>query len=429
MQRVAELSGEAAIPLSGEDRAILALEKGSVVGHTCKVVVVDGPIAIGELRAAVDARLDDAPELRRRLGGPDAAPEWVPATDFRIEKHVVASEDENVDRDEGLPAVVARLFAERLDRDRPLWQLTLVRLTDGTALVWRIHHALADGTTCVRLGRAVLWDPETQPSSASGRGASSPADDARRLGHLAGFLRREFAESHGRSPFDAPIGTQRRVAFANAPLAALHDAAKTRADATVNDVVLSVVAGGLRRWMESEGVPIHDLRVKVPVSLHHEGGDAGNRDSFFALELPLHEADPVTRLRQIHVATSERKADHDAETLDAFEHELARVSPRFEHLLDRFTRNPRRFALNVSNVPGPRSPVTVLGSPARRLHTLAEIGERHALRVSVVSYADSLCFGLCADPEIVAELDVLAAGIETEAATLLTGPAPRPERE
>jgi diacylglycerol O-acyltransferase / wax synthase len=391
-----------------------------VVGHTCKITVLDEPIAIDELRAAVDARLGEAPELTRRLGGSDAAPAWIPASGFRIEDHVVESVDEGVDRDDDLPEVVARLFAERLDRDRPLWQLTLVRLRRGTALVWRIHHAVADGTTCVRLGRAVLWDPEAEPHGASGRAAPPRADDARRVGHLAGFLRREFAESHGRSPFDARIGTRRRVAFAGAPLAALHDAAKDKAGATVNDVVLSVVGGGLRRWMESAGVPVHDLRVKVPVSLHREGEDAGNRDSFFALALPLHEADPVERLRQIHAATAERKADHDAEALDAFHHDLARVSPRLDHLVDRMSRNPRRFALNVSNVPGPRSPVTVLGNPARRLHTLAEIGERHALRVSVVSYAGSLCFGLCADPEIVPGLDVLAAGIETEAELLVS---------
>jgi hypothetical protein len=416
---MAEPSSDTAIPLTAEDRAILALERGPVVGHTCKVVVVDDAVAIEELRTAVGGRLDAAPELRRRLGGREDAPEWVPAEAFRIEDHVVATASEGVDPGEGLRAVVAGLFAERLDRDRPLWRLDLVPLTDGTALVWRVHHALADGTTCVRLGRAILWDPEPQAPASHGHVAPSGADDARRLGHLAGFMRREFAESHGRSPFDASIGTRRRVAFADAPLGALHDAAKGSAGATVNDAVLSVVAGGLRRWMEAEGVPVHDLRVKVPVSLHREGEDAGNHDSYFALELPLHEADPVERLRQVHAATAERKTDHDAETMDAFTEEVARVSPRLEHLVDRMSRNPRRFALNVSNVPGPRSPVTVLGSPARRLHTLAEIGERHALRVSVVSYAGTLCFGFCADPEIVEGLDLLAAAVEAEAEALI----------
>jgi WS/DGAT/MGAT family acyltransferase len=317
---------------------------------------------------------------------------------------------------------VSDLFEQRLDRERPLWRLDVVPLAGGgSALVWRIHHAVADGTTTMRFAGLLLFDPQPEPGAGrSGPRAHAAApDDARRRGHLAGFLEREFTRSRERSPFDGRIGTRREIAFAAAPLRGLHDAARALADATLNDAVLATVTGGLRRWIEAHHGSLAELRAKVPVSLHREGDDAGNRDSFFAVGLPLGEPDPVERLRRVQRATAARKTAHDAEEMDTIERELAHLSPQLERLWSRVERSPRRFALNVSNVPGPPAPVGVQGSPVSGLHTIAEIGQRHALRVSVLSYAGQLCFGLCADPAIVHELDALADGIETEAEALI----------
>jgi hypothetical protein len=161
------------------------------------------------------------------------------------------------------------------------------------------------------------------------------------------------------------------------------------------------------------------VRVKVPVSLHREGDDASNRDSFFAVTLPLNEPDPVARLAAVHAATALRKADHDAEEMDTMLRDLGRVSPQLERFCSQLARSPRRFAINVSNVPGPRLPVSVLGSPVEALHAIAEIGEHHALRVAVVSLADNLYFGFCADPAIVDDLGAMVAGVEEDAAALL----------
>jgi diacylglycerol O-acyltransferase len=160
------------------------------------------------------------------------------------------------------------------------------------------------------------------------------------------------------------------------------------------------------------------VRVKIPVSLH-SGDDEGNRDSFFTLELPLGEPDVVARLAAVRAATSVRKADHDAETLDDLMRDLARVSPQLEHFCRRLEASPRAFALNVSNVPGPARPVTVLGVPVEAVYSIAEIGQRHALRVAVVSLGGCLHFGLCSDPAIVDDLGILAAGVEAEAARLV----------
>ena len=93
--------------------------------------------------------------------------------------------------------------------------------------------------------------------------------------------------------------------------------------------------------------------------------------------------------------------------------------PGSADLLRRIESSPRRFAVSVSNVPGPREPVSVLGAPVEEMHTIAEIGRRHGLRISVVSLAGRLYFGFCADPALVDDLDAMAEGIEIEAADLI----------
>jgi diacylglycerol O-acyltransferase / wax synthase len=453
------------VPLTAEDRAILALEGPAIAGHTCKVVVFeDRAPSVADLTARVRERIPAVPTLAWRLGGSSERPVWVTAPDFDPAAHVVA--------DTALPPLersrlreqVASLFVERLPRDRPLWRIDVVPLAGGgAALVWRIHHALADGATAMRYARELLWDapagdrvsgveparggggnqsPNGRPARAYTRARGHPenetnlADDERRRAHLARFFAREFAHTVHDSPFDGRIGARREVAFAILPLRSLHDVAKRVDGATLNDAVLAAVGGGLRRWLESQHGRLGSVRVKVPVSLHahssagHEGvashgdgegaGEApGNRDSFFAVDVPLAHGDPVERLRAVHAQTALRKAEHDAETMDTLLRELRGVSPALGRFCERVERGPRAFALNVSNVPGPRAPVTVLGAPVSALHSIAELGSHHALRVAAVSLADMLCLGFCADPDVVEGVQGIAHGTELEAHALI----------
>jgi hypothetical protein len=406
------------VPLCAEDRAILDLESPTVAGHTCKVVRV-GPGApdVEHLRASVAERLCDAPALTRRLGGTAATPEWVPDPDFDVANHVVAAPVEGPADAATLRAAVAQLFTERLDRSRPLWRIDVIPVAGGgSALVWRIHHALADGTAAMRHARAMLWDPQAAPEPPR---TAHAVDEHRRRAHLGAFIKREAPHPQQRSPFSGRIGQRREVEFARVSLRELHDAAKRLDGATVNDGVLTVIGGALRCWAEHRHGHLGPVRIKVPVSLHHEGDDAGNHDSFFTLALPLGESDPIARLRAVHAATAASKADRDAELMDKLGQELGHVSPRLRSLLTHIEDGPAAFALSVSNVPGPRTPVSVLGAPVEALHSIAEIGERHALRVAVVSLADELYFGFCADPAIVSDLSLLAAGVESEAAALI----------
>jgi diacylglycerol O-acyltransferase len=413
------------IPLDPEDRAILALESPTIAGHTCKVVRLGGaPLDVDALRARIAERIALAPALTRRLGGSAREPSWVPDADFDVAHHVGRAPVEGavegaVDR-AGLLELVARLFEQRLDRARPLWRIDVVPLADGgSALVWRIHHALADGTASVRYARALLWDdpPNEAGATPAQAAVAHAADEARRRAHLAGFLRREYARGARHSPFDGPIGGRREIAFATVSLPALHDAAKGLCGATVNDGVLTIVTGALARWVRARHGHLDRIRVKVPVSLHHEGDAVANHDSFFSVAVPLSETDPVVRLHAVHAATRARKEARDARYREQLLSELAGV-PSLERFATRLEHSPRTFALNVSNVPGPRAAVSVLGTPVEHLHSIAEIAEHHALRVSATSLAGVLCFGLCADAELIDHLPLMAEGIEAEAEAL-----------
>lgn len=414
--------GARRIPLGPEDRAILALEGATVAGHTCKVMRL-GPAApsVTAVRERIAERLHLTPGLTRRLDGSADSPSWEPDPDFNLEHHVVEHRHQRPVDPARLHTCVARLFEQRLDRSRPLWQMDVVELEHGEcALVWRIHHALADGTSAVRYSRALLWDdaPEHAMTHAQVQ-AQHVQDDVRRRHHLAGYLRREFARSRAPSPFDGPIGASRAVGFATAPLGALHEAARAIDGASLNDAVLSLVAGALGHWVRGHHGSIDSIRVKVPVSMHHEGDAVANRDSSFSLGLPLSEPDPVARLRIIHARTRARKAAGDAEEREVLLHKMSGVSPRLERFAVALERSPRRFALNVSNVPGPRQPVCVLSAPVRELHSVAEISEHHALRVSVISLADQLCFGFCVDADLIPGVQAMADGVEPEARALL----------
>jgi diacylglycerol O-acyltransferase / wax synthase len=409
-------------PLGPEDRAILALECATVAGHTCKVMRLgSGAPSLAAVRERIAERLHLAPALTWRLDDSVEEPSWVPDRNFDLEHHVVEHRHQRPVPRGRLATCVARLFEQRLDRSRPLWQMDVIELEDDEcALVWRIHHALADGTASVRYSRMLLWDDAPEQTMTRRQvSARHAADEARRRSHLAGYLRREFARSRSRSPFDGPIGARRAVAFATVPFAALHDAAKAIDGASVNDAVLSIIAGALGHWVGEHHGNIDSIRVKVPVSMHHEGDAVANRDSSFSLGLPLSEPDPVARLRTVHARTLARKAARDAERREVLLHTISGVSPRLESLAVALERSPRRFAVNVSNVPGPRQPVTVMSAPVQDLHSVAEISEHHALRVSVISFADQLCFGFCVDSDLIPGVQTMADQVAPEALALL----------
>ena len=146
------------VPLAQEDLAVLGLECDTVVGHTCKVIVLDeGAPDLATLRESVAGRLDAVPALTRRLDPARTEPAWVPDDAFDVANHVGQTAVEAAPDDDGFRGEVARLFEQRLDRERPLWRIDIVpRHGGGAALVWRIHHALAEGHGDALRTRAAL---------------------------------------------------------------------------------------------------------------------------------------------------------------------------------------------------------------------------------------------------------------------------------
>lgn len=231
---------------------------------------------------------------------------------------------------------------------------------------------------------------------------------------MPGAVRRELGHPGSRSPFDRPISAARELAFTVAPLAevkAIGAARPTRA--TVNDVLLAIIAGGLREWLGSATVAPH-LHAQVPVSLHHrdEGAsDLGNRDSFINVDLPLAEADPLVRLDLIRAETSQRKRLGDAEELYELFHALGRMK-HISNAVQRLAKSAREFSLSISNVPGPPAPVSVARRRVQHLFSSSEPATHHALRISAISCAGDIGIGLCTDPQALPDITRLADAIE-----------------
>jgi diacylglycerol O-acyltransferase len=455
--------------LGSDDAAILELESAAITGHTCKILLLeagpDGAPGVEELRRHVEGRLWRAPRARRRIARTPlrlAPPVWVDDPDFDIAAQVTAAP---VPDGEGLEGIVAELMAQRLDHSRPLWHMDLVGpLDDGAAaIVWRIHHAMADGMTCLRLGADMLWEhdssavedpgppwlPERPPTPrrlftgalgdrasaagmavlGAGRALTHPrrlAGSMRRLSDLPAALRRELRPLGGGSPLSGHISGRREVAFVGRPLADLKQAEARKRESlgvhvTINDLLLAAVAGGIRHWLEDERLPLDPMRVKVPVSLHRpdEGTDVANRDSFLFLDLPCDQDDPDRRLARITSEAETAKEDHDAAALYSFFHGLSHLGPLGRAGV-KLASSPHEFSLAVSNVPGPREQLYVMGRPVRELYSIAEPADRHALRVTALSCAGTMRVGLCTDPTSLHSLDRLAAGLDRSFDELLS---------
>jgi hypothetical protein len=238
------------------------------------------------------------------------------------------------------------------------------------------------------------------------------------MARLPGALRRELRPTRGEAALAAHISADREVAFVARPLddliAAEHEKrGKLGEHVTINDLLLAAVAGGIRRWLAGEQLPIDPMRVQVPVSLHRpdEGTDVANRDSFLFLDLPCEEADPDRRLARVTSEAETAKEHHDADALYSFFHGLAHLGPLGKAGV-KLASSPHEFSLAVSNVPGPREPIYVLGRKVGRMYSIAEPADRHALRVSAISCAGVLHVSLCTDPTHLHDLDRLAAGLD-----------------
>lgn len=415
-------------PLSEDDERILGLESDSITGHTLKLMILEPggePVNLEQLRKGVADRLAYLPRATEQVVQGTDGPRWLRDDAFDVDAHVRRRASTVPVTPDGLWRTVGDLMSEHLDRQRPLWRFDVIGpLTDGReAIAARIHHAMADGIAGVRFLDAVLFDPREDPPAQSGAAgvhttvAPSFLTEVRRLPEA---LLRELARPSGRSPLDRPVGVARELAFTTLPMAELRRIGASRPNhATLNDVLLATVAGGLRGWL-STGGGLRRLRAQVPVSLHHrdEGtADLGNRDSFINVDLPLAESDPVVRLDLIRAQTAKRKQLDDAEELFDLFHALGRI-PRVGATLQRLAGSAREFGVAISNVPGPAESVNVAGRRVLQLFSSSEPAAHHALRISAISCSGDIGIGLCTDPRALPDVAGLADCIEGSYAEL-----------
>jgi WS/DGAT/MGAT family acyltransferase len=438
--------------LSALDASFLSVESPNAHMHVGWVAVFDPPPqgpppTFADCVDHIAQRVHRAPRFRQLLDPAPfglGTPTWVDDPRFDVHRHVVRS------RARELTGAVDWFLSKPLRRDRPLWQVCVAdRLIDGrTAVIGKAHHCMVDGIAAVELA-TLLVDPEPDPPPPEPDGwvpqPGPPAIDrvANALGDLAGrpldvmrvparLVRspRRLAEVPDRagraarallnaarpartSPLNDPISSLRHLGRVSRPLEDLISI-KRRFDVKFNDVVLAVCAGGVREFLRERGERGVRLKTMVPVNVRGSGAAAelGNRISFMFVDLPCDEPDAVRRLREVHMTTSEVKRSRVPEGADDVMRSLGFAPMPVQRLASKLIASPRAFNLTVSNIPGPREPLYMLGCELAEAYPVVPIADRHALSIGVTTVGDGVYFGLYADPESLPQGDSLAEAID-----------------
>ena len=432
--------------------------------HVGALVTFDGPPPSPEdFRAHLESRLHLVPRYRQKLAFPRfemGRPFWVDDPSFNLDYHVRHTALPRPGSDEQLRQLVGRIFSQRLDRSKPLWELWLVQGLEGGhfALISKTHHALVDGVSGVDIATVLFdlqpvpaevssdsWAPQPEPSdvelvaegvkgliqtpvSLAGRALGALS----RPGHSLEQAR-EAAEGIGEVvwaglnpapdvPLNVEIGPHRRVWWVQSRLSDFKEI-KNALGGTVNDAVLTVVAGALGSWLRDRGVRTEgmELRALVPVSIRaqDEHGTLGNRIAAMRGPLPVYVRDPVERLRTVQQAMGNLKQSKQALGAEVIAGLQDFAPPTLLAQASRLNFSTRLFNLIVTNVPGPQFPLYLLGREMETIVPIAFLPEHHALAVAIMSYNGKVEFGLLADYDAMPDLEDLGRHVEEALAELL----------
>jgi diacylglycerol O-acyltransferase / wax synthase len=452
--------------LTPVDASFLHQERQASHMHVGAVVIFEGPpIPHEEFVAGLESRLHLVPRYRQKLAFPRfemGRPFWIDDPNFNVDYHVRHTALPAPGSEEQLRQLVGRIFSQRLDRSKPLWETWLVQgLSDNRfALISKTHHALVDGVAGVDLSTVLFdltpvppepdggengWTPQPEPSQAElvAEGIKgmlrAPTDLA---GRAIGALQRptQTVEAARESvealaevawaglnpapdvPLNTPIGPHRRVWWVRSRLDDFKEI-KNALGGTVNDVVLTVVSGALGRWLRSRGVRTEglELRALVPVSIRSEDerGALGNRIAAMRGPLPVYARDPVERLRIVRDAmkgVKESKQALGAEVISGLERF---APPTLLAQASRLNFSTRLFNLIVTNVPGPQFPLYLMGREMQEIVPIAFLPEEHALAVAVMSYNGKVDFGLLGDYDAMPDIDGFGDMLEDSLAEML----------
>lgn len=407
------------------------------------LAVLDGPPPrVDEVRRVVASRLPAVPRYQQRVVPGRfglRAPSWQTAPDVDLRRHVTVRRVRAPAGRAKVAALVAEVMAERMDRERPLWDITLFRgLPDGRwGVLSRVHHTLADGVSGTGLYRMVFDSeaPETEPPPTPPRAAPGVTRGSL-LAAVRGALTLGTAVLPvAREGLLGPLDGTRRYAWTEVGIA---ETAGVRRElgVTVNDLVLAAISGGLRELLLERGHQPHPhaLRTLLPVSSRAPGtaGRPGNEVTLMLSMLPVDYDDPVERVLQVHERVAALRRAHEPEAGVVLQ-ALAGLVPF--PVLDRGLRwglrlPQQQISTVTTNVPGPRTPLSCLGRPVRQLLPVVPIADRVRLGFAVLSYCDRLAFGITADATSTPDVDFLASKVGEAWRSVLDRPEQtRPRRD
>jgi diacylglycerol O-acyltransferase / wax synthase len=477
--------------MSAQDAMFLYMEDERNPMHIGSVAIFEGPAPrYGDLIRMVARKIHLVPRYRQRVRFVPfqlGRPVWADDPQFQLLYHVRHTAVPPPGGDDELRNLAGRLLAQRLDRDKPLWEIWMVEgLEDGRwAVVSKTHHCMVDGVAGSDLLsvifdrsprprplREVPWAAEREPGDlrlvaeawvdgmveplrhvgALPSLLRAPVRDPRRASDLLTSLAETWLRPGATSPqLNGPVGPHRRWAWIKGSLADVKEVRRALGG-TVNDVVLAAVARGFRELMVNRGEPVNGraVRTMVPVSVRTEAerGLLSNRVSGLFPDLPVGEAEPARRLAEIGRRMKALKESGQADVgtvlvglADLVPAVTLAVAGRMGvHI-------PQRLVQTVTtNVPGPQTPLYVGGRRLVDYYPYVPIGGWLRLNVAIISYAGELNMGVTGDYDSVPDLDVFCRGVERGMAELLTAarrrtrpvrgvkrpvrrPAPRPDAD
>ncbi len=445
--------------LTGLDASFLHLEDGAAHMHVASVMLFEGPPPpYEEFVAAIERRLTLVPRYRQRLAFVplgQGRPKWVDDPHLNLHYHVRSTALPSPGSEDQLRDLAGRVFSQQLDRDKPLWELWLVEGVedDRFALLAKTHHALVDGISGIDIV-SVLFDTSPQPATPPAAGerwlprplptsaqlfgeallerATIPTEVSRSLRALVRAPRRVAGAARDAAvgvgamawaglnpapatPYNHPIGPHRRFTWVRANLTDVK-AIKDELGGTVNDVVLSVVAGALGKHLRGRGQATEGLELKamIPVSVRSdlERGDLGNRVAAMMAPLPVWCQEPVARLDIVREELKDLKEGSQAVGAEVLTELTGFAPPTIMGQAARLSSRQRFFNLVVTNVPGPQFPLYLLGRRMLDPFPMVPLAKNQALGVALLSYDGRINFGLVGDYDLLWDLDDFARDVQ-----------------
>jgi WS/DGAT/MGAT family acyltransferase len=454
------------------DHSLLLLEVPNAHMHVASTLVFEsynlknehGGIDVDRIKALVDSHLHLIPRYRQRLRtiGRDKRPVWVDDEHFHLDYHIRHTSLPRPGTDEQLKRKSARLMERNLDRSRPLWELWVVEGLQGDrfALIPKVHHCMIDGIAGVELMMTLLntspaplevrdagpFIPRRAPSRLEymrdrlRRRATLPIEAVRDFRQVARRARsatdealhrvrtvtdtvRSLFQLPSETPLNQPIGPHRRFDWLTMDLARVK-AVRGSLGGTVNDVILTIVTGAVRGFLQRRHVHPEtvEFRIMAPVSVRtqEEQKAPGNRISVWIVDLPVDVQHPLEQLDRIRRQTTELKESKQALGAEILTQMAEWASTTLLSLGARAATRVLPFNMVVTNVPGPQFPLYLL--EARMLECIPHVPlfENLGLGVALMSYDGNLFWGFNADYDLLPDLWAFARGIEDTFEALLT---------